>query len=115
MVLSSIRSFQVQLSDSFKRCQSMIRNDIKELGHSIQVLSDRQFTHGIAVGTTLSSPPYHLTQNGSFFHFYILDRRPVLSSLQSSSSMKNGENDRFGTITPVPMRLTDNEYNSSPL
>ena len=46
-----MRSFQVQLSDSFKQCQSVIRNDIKELG--IQVLSDRQFTHEIAVGTTL--------------------------------------------------------------
>ena len=37
-----MRSFQVQLSDSFKQFQSVIRNDIKELG--IQVLSDRQFT-----------------------------------------------------------------------
>ena len=50
VVSSSIRSFQVQLPDSFKRCQSVIRNDIKELG--IQVLSDRQFAHGIAVGIT---------------------------------------------------------------
>ena len=47
-----MRSFQVQLSDSFKQCQSVIRNNIKELG--IQVLSDRQFTHEIAVGTTLA-------------------------------------------------------------
>ena len=47
VVSSSIRSFQVQVSDSFKRCQSVIINDIKELG--IQVLSDRQFTPGIAV------------------------------------------------------------------
>ena len=51
VVSSSIRSFQVQLSDSFKRCQSVIRNDIKELG--MQVLSDREFAHGIAVGTTV--------------------------------------------------------------
>ena len=51
VVSNSIRSFQIQLSDSFKRCQSVIRNDIKELG--IQVLSGRQFAHGIAVGTTI--------------------------------------------------------------
>ena len=57
VVSSSIRSFQVQLSDSFKRCQSVIRNDIKELG--IQVLWGRQFAHGIAIGTTiiLEVPP----------------------------------------------------------
>ena len=30
VVSSSIRSFQLKLSDSFKRCQSVIGNDIKE-------------------------------------------------------------------------------------
>ena len=47
---SSIKSFQVQISNSFKRCQGIVRGDVK--GLDIQVRSDCQFTHGIAVGTT---------------------------------------------------------------
>ena len=43
VVSSSIRSFQVQLSDSFKWCQSVIRNDIIETKYFKQEPIQRRF------------------------------------------------------------------------